>query len=144
MKYLSEITEKHIEVISQAIHDTHPEYDYDKFLQLRLYKIGEKLRENNSMYQLSSEEIDNLCMCLNDCLYVLDDCIRDLADEEVDLRACRNYRMAIEEILSILQRNWVNGYRQGTVNDMRGTGILVAYSATSYSPSNFRQQKSEK
>ena len=105
MKYLSEITEKHIEVISQAIHDTHPEYDYDRYLQLRLYKIGEKLRENNSMYQLSSEEIDNLCMCLNDCLYVLDDCIRDLADEEVDLRACRNYRMAIEEILSILQRN---------------------------------------
>ena len=79
MKYLSEITEKHIEIISQAIHDTHPEYDYDKFLQLRLYKIGEKLRENPSMYQLSSEE--------------------------VDLRACRNYRMAIEEILSILQRN---------------------------------------
>ena len=105
MKYLSEITEKHIDTISQAIHDTHPEYDYDKFLQLRLYKIGEKLRENNSMYQLSSEEIDNLCMCLNDCLYVLDDCIRDLADEEVDLRACRNYRRAIEEILSILQRN---------------------------------------
>ena len=105
MKYLSEITEKHIEVISQAIHDTHPEYDYDRYLQLRLYKIGEKLRENNSMYQLSSEEIDNLCMCLNDCLYVLDDCMRDLADEEVDLRACRNYRMAIEEILSILQRN---------------------------------------
>ena len=105
MKYLSEITEKHIDTISQAIHDTHPEYDYDKFLQLRLYKIGEKLRENYSMYQFSSEDIDNLCMCLNDCLYVLDDCMRDLADEEVDLRACRNYRMAIEEILSILQRN---------------------------------------
>ena len=105
MKYLSEITEKHIDTISQAIHDTHPEYDYDKFLQLRLYKIGEKLSENPSMYQLSSEELDIVSMCLNDCLYVLDDCIRDLADEEVDLRACRNYRMAIEEILSILQRN---------------------------------------
>ena len=43
IRYLSEITEKHIEIIRQAIHDTHPEYDYDKFLQLRLYKIGEKL-----------------------------------------------------------------------------------------------------
>ena len=105
IRYLSEITEKHIETISQAIHDTHPEYDYDRYLQLRLYKIGEKLRENYSMYQFSSEDIDNLCMCLNDCLYVLDDCMRDLADEEVDLRACRDYRMAVEEILSILQKN---------------------------------------
>ena len=105
IRYLSEITEKHIDTISQAIHDTHPEYDYDKFLQLRLYKIGEKLRENNSMYQLSSEEIDVLCMCLNDCVYILDDCMRDLADEEVDLKACRDYRMAVEEILSILKKN---------------------------------------
>ena len=105
IRYLSEITEKHIEIISQAIHDTHPEYDYDKFLQLRLYKIGEKLRENNSMYQLSSEEIDVLCMCLNDCVYILDDCMRDLADEEVDLKACRDYREEIEEILSILKKN---------------------------------------
>ena len=79
IRYLSEITEKHIDTISQAIHDTHPEYDYDKFLQIRLYKIGDKLRENPSMYQLSSEE--------------------------VDLRACRDYRMAIEEILSILKKN---------------------------------------
>ena len=105
IRYLSEITEKHIDTISQAIHDTHPEYDYDKFLQLRLYKIGEKLRENPSMYQLSSEEVDLLCMCLNDCLYVLDDCMRDLAGEEVDLRACREYKESIEDILSILQKN---------------------------------------
>ena len=105
IRYLSEITEKHIDTISQAIHDTHQEYDYDKLLQLRLYKIVEKLRETNSMYQLSSEEIDVLCMCLNDCVYILDDCMRDLADEEVDLRACRDYRMAIEEILSILKKN---------------------------------------
>ena len=98
IRYLSEITEKHIEIIRQAIHDTHPEYDYDKFLQLRLYKIGETLRENNSMYQLSSEDVDNLCMCLNDCLYVLD-------DEEIDLRACREYKESVEDILSILQKN---------------------------------------
>ena len=29
IRYLSEITEKHIDTLSQAIHDTHPEYDYD-------------------------------------------------------------------------------------------------------------------
>ena len=104
MKYLSEITEKHVEIISQGIHDTNPEYDYDRFLQVRLYKIGEKLRENPSMYQLSSEEVDLLCMCLNDCLYVLDDCMRDLEDE-VDLRDCRDHRGAVEEILGILQQN---------------------------------------
>ena len=103
-RFLSEITEKHIEIISQAIHDTHPEYDYDRFLQIRLCKIGERLRDNHSMYQLSSEELDVLCMCLNDCLYILDDCVRDL-DDEVDLRDCREDREAVEEILSILQQN---------------------------------------
>ena len=104
IRYLSEITEKHIEVISQAIHDTSPEYDYDEYLQRRLSNIGERLRDNFSMYQLSSEELDVLCMCLNDCLYILDDCMRDL-EEEVDLRDCREHRMAVEEILSILQQN---------------------------------------
>ena len=104
IRYLSEITENHVRTISQAIHDTTPEYDYDRFLQIRLYKIGDKLRENPSMYQLSSEEIDVLCMCLNDCLYILDDCMRDL-EEEVDLRDCREHRMAVEEILGILQQN---------------------------------------
>ena len=44
-------------------------------------------------------------MCLNDCLYVLDDCIRDLVEDEVDLRDCRDYREAVEEILGILQQN---------------------------------------
>ena len=105
IRYLSEITETHVAIISQAIHDTAPEYDYDKFLQLRLYKIGDKLRENPSMYQLSSEDVDNLCMCLNDCLYVLDDCMSDLKDEEIDLRACREYKESVEDILSILQKN---------------------------------------
>ena len=104
IRYLSEITEKHIEVISQAIHDTSPEYDCDEYLQRRLSNIGERLRDNFSMYQLSSEELDVLCMCLNDCLYILDDCMRDL-EEEVDLRDCRDHRMAVEEILSILQQN---------------------------------------
>ena len=49
IRYLTEITEKHIDIISQAIHDTVPEYDYDKWLQLRDYKIGDKLRENPRM-----------------------------------------------------------------------------------------------
>jgi hypothetical protein len=105
IRYLSEITETHIDIVSQVIHDTLPEYDYDKFLQLRLYKIGDKLRETPSMYQLSSEELDILCMCLNDCLYVLDDIMRDLQDEEVDLRDCRVHRESVEDILSILQNN---------------------------------------
>ena len=102
IRYLSDITEKHIEIISQAIHDTYLEYD--KSLQRRLISIGERLRDNHSMYQLSSEELDVLCMCLNDCLYVLDDCMRDL-DDEVDLRDCREDREAVEDILSILQQN---------------------------------------
>ena len=105
IRYLSAITETHIDTIRQAIHDTAPEYDYDKSLQIRVCKIGEKLRDNPSMYQLSTEELDLLCMTLNDGLYVLDDCMRDLQDEEVDLRDCRVYRDAIEDILSILQNN---------------------------------------
>jgi len=105
IRYLTEITENHIEIIGQVIHDTTPEYDYDRWLQIRLYKIGEKLRENPSMYQLSTEELDLLCMTLNDCLYVLDDCMRDLAGEEVDLRDCRIYKDSVEDILSILQDN---------------------------------------
>ena len=105
IRYLSAITETHVATIGQVIHDTLPEYDYDKFLQLRLYKIGDKLRENSSMYQLSSEELDLLCMTLNDCLYVLDDIMRDLVNEEVDLRDCREYRGSVEDILSILQNN---------------------------------------
>ena len=105
IRYLSEITEIHVAIISQAIHDTAPEYDYDKFLQLRLYKIGDKLRENPSMYQLSSEELDLLCMTLNDCLYVLDDIMSDLSDNEVDLRECRVYKESVEDVLSILQKN---------------------------------------
>jgi hypothetical protein len=104
-RWLSAISEIHIDIIGQAIHDTAPEYDYDKYLQLRLYRIGEKLKENPSMYQLSSEELDILCMTLNDGVYVLDDCIKDLAGEEVDLRECRVYREQVEDILSILQRN---------------------------------------
>ena len=103
MKYLSDITESHVDTIGQAMHDTLQEYDYDKSLQLRVYRISQTLRENPSIYQLSSEDLDCVCMCLNDCLYVLDDIMRDL--EELDLRDCRVYRDNVEEILSLLQRS---------------------------------------
>ena len=103
MKYLSDITESHIKIICQAMHDVLPEYDYDKSLQLRVYRISQTLSENPSIYQLSSEDLDCVCMCLNDSLYVLDDIMRDL--EELDLRDCRVYRSNIEDILSLLQRS---------------------------------------
>ena len=103
MKYLSDITETHIDTIGQALHDVLPEYDYDKVLQLRVYRISQTLSENPSIYQLSSEDLDCVCMCLNDSLYVLDDIMRDL--EELDLRDCREYRSNIEDILSLLQRS---------------------------------------
>ena len=103
MKYLSDITETHIDTIGQALHDVLPEYDYDKVLQLRVYRISQTLSENPSIYQLSSEDLDCVCMCLNDSLYVLDDIMRDLA--ELDLKDCRVHRSNIEDILSLLQRN---------------------------------------
>ena len=103
MRYLSDITETHIDTIGQAMHDVVPEYDYDKPLQLRVYRISQTLRENPSIYQLSSEDLDCVCMCLNDSLYVLDDIMRDLSG--VDLIDCRDYRSTIEDILSLLQRS---------------------------------------
>ena len=103
MKYLSDITESHVDTIGQAMHDTLPEYDYDKSLQLRVYRISQTLSENPSIYQLSSEDLDCVCMCLNDCLYVLDDLMRDL--DELDLVDCRADRENIEDILSLLQRS---------------------------------------
>ena len=103
MRYLSDITEKHIDTICQALHDTIPEYDYDRWLQVKLYKIRERLSDNPSMYQLSSEELDLLSMTLNDTLYVLDDIMKDLDD--LDLRDCREYREELERILGVFQRN---------------------------------------
>ena len=103
MRYLSDITETHIDTICQALHDTIPEYDYDRWLQVKLYKIRERLSDNPSMYQLSSEELDLLSMTLNDTLYVLDDLMSDLV--ELDLRDCREYREEIERILGVFQRN---------------------------------------
>ena len=103
MQNLSDITEKQTRYIIQGLHDVLPEYDYDKVLQLRVYRISQTLSENPSIYQLSSEDLDCVCMCLNDSLYVLDDIMRDLV--ELDLRDCRVHRSNIEDILSLLQRS---------------------------------------
>ena len=103
MRYLSDISETHIDTICQALRDTIPEYDYDRWLQVKLYKIRERLSDNPSMYQLSSEELDLLSMTLNDTLYVLDDIMKDLDD--LDLRDCREYREEIERLLGVFQRN---------------------------------------
>tara|TARA_Y100001949_G_C15736728_1_gene221816 strand:+ start:310 stop:492 length:183 start_codon:yes stop_codon:yes gene_type:complete len=60
------------------------------------------------MYQLTSLELDFICMVLNDSLYVLDDIVKDLvrdSDDAEDLRDCRKYRSDLEDILEILQKN---------------------------------------
>ena len=103
MRYLSDITNAHINTICQALHDTIPEYDWDKLLQLRLYKIRERLTENPSLYQLSSEELDIVSMCLNDSLSILDELSCELDSDE--LRESREYTEDITELLSVLQRN---------------------------------------
>jgi hypothetical protein len=55
------------------------------------------------MYQLSSEEIDIVSMCLNDSLSILDEMAAELDTDE--LRESREYSEEITEILSVLQRN---------------------------------------
>ena len=103
MKYLSNITNTHIDTIRCAMNDVQNEYDPDKTLQLRVYSISQKLSENPSMYQLSSEELDIVSMCLNDSLSILDELSCELDTEE--LRESREYSEDITEILSVLQRN---------------------------------------
>ena len=102
MRLLSEITQKHTEIIRQAIHDAI--HEYEAMMQKRLTKISRTLASNPSMYQLTSLELDFICMVLNDSLYVLDDIVKDLDDAE-DLRDCRKYRSDLEDILEILQKN---------------------------------------
>ena len=103
MKYLSDITNTHIDTIRCAMNDVQHEYEPDKSLQLRVYSISQKLSENPSMYQLSSEDIDIVSMCLNDSLSILDEISCELDTEE--LRESREYSEDIIEILSVLQRN---------------------------------------
>ena len=103
MRYLTDITEGHIETIRCAMNDVQNIYDPDKVLQLRVYSISQKLSENPSMYQLSSEELDIISMCLNDSLAILDELYQELDTEEK--RESQQYSEEIERILSLLQRN---------------------------------------
>ena len=85
------------------MNDVQHEYDPDKSLQLRVYSISQRLSENPSMYQLSSEELDIISMCLNDSLCILDEMVLDMDSDEK--RESREYTEDITEILSVLQRN---------------------------------------
>ena len=103
MKYLSDITNTHIDTIRCAMNDVQHEYEPDKTLQLRVYSISQRLSENPSMYQLSSEDLDVVSMCLNDSLSILDEMALDMDSDEK--RESREYSEEIERILSLLQRN---------------------------------------
>ncbi len=103
MRYLTDITEEHVATIRMCMNDVQNEYDPDKTLQLRVYSISQKLSENISMYQLSSEEIDIVCMCMNDSLSILDEIRYSMSAEEK--RESREYSEEIQSILSLLQRN---------------------------------------
>ena len=103
MKYLSDISKTHIDTIRCAMNDVQHEYEPDKTLQLRVYSISQRLSENPSMYQLSSEELDIVCMCLNDSLSILDEIRGELDAEE--LLDSQHYSEEIQRILSLLQRN---------------------------------------
>ena len=54
------------------------------------------------MYQFTSEELDIICMGLNDCCYVLDNILKDL--EECDIPEGREYRSEIEYITEFLSK----------------------------------------
>ena len=103
MKYLSDISNAHVETIRCAMNDVQHEYEPDKSLQLRVYSISQRLSENPSMYQLSSEELDIISMCLNDSLSILDEMASDMDSDEK--RESREYAEEITEILRVLQRN---------------------------------------
>ena len=103
MKYLSDISKTQVNTIRCAMNDVQHEYSPDKTLQLRVYSISQRLSENPSMYQLSSEEIDIVSMCLNDSLSILDELSCELDSDE--LRESREYTEDIERILSLLQRS---------------------------------------
>ena len=103
MRYLSDISNAHVETIRCAMNDVQHEYEPDKSLQLRVYSISQRLSENPSMYQLSSEELDIVSMCLNDSLSILDEMALDMDSDEK--RESREYSEDITEILSVLQRN---------------------------------------
>ena len=104
MKYLTDITEEHIATIRMCMNDVQNEYDPDRSLQLRVYSISQKLSENISMYQLSSEELDIVCMCMNDSLCILDELRVDVDLSDAEKREAQEYSEDISAILRVLQR----------------------------------------
>ena len=102
MQTLSDITHKQTRYIIQGLHDVLPEYKSDAILTQRIARIIERLTDNHSMYQFTSEELDIICMGLNDCCYVLDDILKDL--EECDIPEGREYRSEIEHITGLLSK----------------------------------------
>ncbi len=105
MKYLTDITEEHVATIRMCMNDVQNEYDPDRSLQLRVYSISQKLSENPSMYQLSSEDLDVVCMCLNDSLAILDELRIDGQSDAEEKREAQEYSEDISAILRVLQRN---------------------------------------
>tara|TARA_B110001454_G_C12640153_1_gene400838 strand:+ start:542 stop:859 length:318 start_codon:yes stop_codon:yes gene_type:complete len=100
MQRLSDITPTQVRYIVQGLHDVLPEYSEDLILLQRLGNIMNKLSENNSMYQFSSEELDLIAMGLNDCIFVLDGILKDL--EDCDIPEGREYKRQIENISELL------------------------------------------
>ena len=103
MQSLADIKQRHIETIRMSMNDVLSEYAPDKTLQLRVSSISQTLSENPSIYQLTSEELDIVCMCMNDSLSILDETRGELDTEE--LLDLQQYSEDITEILSLLQRN---------------------------------------
>ena len=103
MQSLADIKQRHIEIIRMSMNDVLGEYAPDKTLQLRVSSISQTLSENPSIYQLTSEELDIVCMCMNDSLSILDETRGELDTEE--LLDSQEYTEDITEILRILQRN---------------------------------------
>ena len=103
MQSLADIKQRHIEIIRMSMNDVLGEYAPDKTLQLRVSSISQTLSENPSIYQLTSEELDIVCMCMNDSLSILDETRGELDAEE--LLDSQQYSEDITEILSLLQRN---------------------------------------
>jgi len=103
MQSLADIKQRHIETIRMSMNDVLSEYAPDKTLQLRVSSISQTLSENPSIYQLTSEELDIVCMCMNDSLSILDETRGELDAEE--LLDSQQYSEDITEILSLLQRN---------------------------------------
>ena len=102
MQTLSDITHKQTRYIIQGLHDVLPEYKSDAILTQKVAKIIKSLSENHSMYQFTSEDLDIICMGLNDCCYVLDDILKDL--EKCDIPEGREYRSEIERITELLSK----------------------------------------